>query len=169
MQALCAPEDFIVMNIATKLKRVSDNPNKEKLVKYYLIDCCEKLIRFRSNSRLPKNILIARKFLKGFATQKQIHQAEWEQEGEAFGVEYYSEKGIWFYFRAKKEVSADLVKVRISKGLTNQESRKYLENMAYFIDHVFCHIEYTSNWLFTEQCEQFLCPRLYSKYFGTGA
>jgi hypothetical protein len=162
-------EDITAMNIAIELKKISDNPNREKLVKCYLLDCCEKLIRFRSNSCLPKNILLARKFLKGFATPMQIHQAEWEQEGEAFGVEYYSLKEMRFYFRANKGVSTDLVKVRISKGLTNKESRRYLENMAYFIDRVFCHIEYTSNWLFTEQCEQFMCPRLYSKYFGTGS
>lgn len=159
------------MNILIKLKKKSENPNSEKLVKYYLLDCCEKLIRFRSSSCLSNNIPLARKFIKGFATQKKIHQAEWEQEGEAFGVEYYSsiEKDTPFYFRAKKEISSDLVKVRISKGLNNKESRKHLSDMAYFIDGVFCHIAFTSNWLFSEQSEQFLCPMLYTKYFDATA
>lgn len=157
------------MNINKELQKISENPSKEKLVKRYLLDCCEKLIRFRSSGCLSKNLLTARKYLKGYANQKQIHQAEWELECEAFGVEYYSEKGVRVYFRVNEHISSDLVKVRISKGLTNKESRKHLEEMAYFIDRVFCHIEYTSNWLFSDECAQFMCPRLFSKYFSVGA
>lgn len=155
------------MNITSKLKKISENPNKEKLVKRYLLDCCEKLVRFRSSGCVSKNLSVARKFLDGYATQKQVHQAEWEIEAEAFGLQYYSQKDAHFYFKADRYIRLDLVKVRISKGLTNPESRKYLEEMAYFIDRVFCHVEYTSNWLFRDSCEQFMCPKLYSRYFGT--
>ncbi|MGF1767069.1 hypothetical protein L4D06_06750 [Enterovibrio makurazakiensis] len=163
------PVNYKAMNIKLELEKVSKNPAKQKIVKHYLLDCCAKLVRFRSSGRLPKNLQIAKKFLSGFANQKEIHQAEWELEGEAFGVEYFSQEGIQFYFRARKDISADLVKVRISKGLSNNASRKYLEDMAYFIDHVFGHIECSSNWLFREECEQFMCPRIYSKYFGVAA
>ncbi|WP_325892429.1 hypothetical protein [Grimontia sp. NTOU-MAR1] len=163
------PVDSKTMNIKLELEKVSKNPAKQKIVKHYLLDCCAKLVRFRSSGRLPKNLQIAKKFLSGFANQKEIHQAEWELEGEAFGVEYFSQEGKQFYFRARKDISADLVKVRISKGLSNNASRKYLEDMAYFIDRVFSHIECSSNWLFREECEKFMCPKLYKKYFGVAA
>ncbi|MBQ4864790.1 hypothetical protein J8L98_24195 [Pseudoalteromonas sp. MMG013] len=157
------------MNLAKKLKKISEKPSSEILVKRYLLDCCEKLRRFRSSDCLAKNLLVARKFLRGVATQKQIHQAEWEIEAEAFGAEYFSEKGARVYFRVDKNISADLIKVRISKGLSNRGSRQHLVEMAYFIDRVFCHVEYSSNWLFTEECEQFMCPKLFVKYFGMAA
>ena len=157
------------MNSIDRLKIISKNKNKEILVKKYLLKCCEKLLRFRSGECLSKNLLVAKKFLMGVATKRQIHQAEWEIEASAFEVEYYSEKGIRVYFRAEKKVRADLIQVRISTGLDNSESRKYLIEMAYFIDHVFCHIQFSSNWLFEESCEKFLCPRLYKRYFGEDA
>ncbi len=159
----------LIMNLAEELKKKSDKPSKKIIVKRYLLDCCEKLLRFRSSKCLPKNLLVARKFIRGRATEKQIHQAEWEVEAEAFAAEYFSEKGVQVYFRVDANVRADLVKVRVSKGLTNKESRKYLIEMAYFIDRVFCHIEYTPNWLFTEECEKFMCPKLYKRCFGVAA
>lgn len=154
------------MNLTNRLKLISQNKKKEDLVKRYLLDCCEKLIRFRSGDCLSKNLKVARNFLSGVATKKEIHQSEWEIEGNAFGTEYYSEKGVRVYFRANANVRADLVKVRISKGLSNRDSRKYLIEMAYFIDYVFCHIHFSSNWLFEESCEKFMCPRLFERYFG---
>ncbi len=157
------------MNLNSKLKSISQNKSKEFLVKHYLLDCCERLLRFRSGECLPKNIKIARNFLRGVATKKQIHQSEWEIEGNAFGTEYYFEQGSRVYFRVNKEVKADLVQVRLSKALNKRDSSKLLIEMAYFIDHVFCHIKLSSNWLFAESCEQFLCPRLFKRYFGTDA
>lgn len=157
------------MNLTNKLRLISRNKSKEALVKRYLLDCCEKLIRFRSGDCLPKNLKVARNFLRGVATKKQIHQSKWEIEGDAFGTEYYSAKGIRVYFRANKDVKADLIRVRISTGLDNRGSRKYLIEMAYFIDYVFCHIQFSSNWLFEESCEKFMCPRLFKRYFGKDA
>ncbi len=157
------------MSLETKLRKISEKPNCEILVKRYLLDCCEKLARFRSSDSLLRNLLVARKYLRGVATQKQLHQAEWEIEAQAFGAEYFSEKGARVFFRVDKYISADLVKVRISKGLSNRESRQHLIEMAYFIDRVFCHVEYSGNWLFTEDCEQFMCPKLFVRYFGAAA
>lgn len=153
------------MNKIKKLKKISENPSKEVLVKKYLLRCCVKLIRFRSDGTLAHNLQIAQRFLKGFATDKQMNRAEWNMEGQAFGAEHYSRKGIRFYFRADKEVRRALIKVRISKGLNNNDSRKYLTDMAYFIDSVFCHIAHANNWFFEDKDERFLCPRLFQRYF----
>ncbi len=163
------PEDVTIMDLVKKLKKLSEDSNKEKLVKLYLLDCCEKLVRFRTSGCLSTNLIVARRFLKGSATQIQVHRAEWELEGEAFGVELYSKTGARAYFRSDKNIKSDLLRVRISKGLSNQESRKYLEGMAYFIDRVFCHIEYTPNWFFTDDCEEYLCSKLFLRYFGANA
>lgn len=160
------PDDAQNMNLTNKLRLINQNKSKEILVKRYLLDCCVKLIRFRSGECLPKNLKVARNFLRGVATKKQIHQSEWEIEGNAFGTEYYSEQGVRVYFRVNKDFKADLVQVRISKGLNNRDSRKYLIEMAYFIDYVFCHIQFSSDWLFEESCDQFMCPRLFERYFG---
>jgi hypothetical protein len=163
------PVDAKIMNINKALQNVAENSDKEKLIKLYLLDCCEKLVRFRSRGCLAKNLLIARRFVNGFANYKTINRASWQMEGDAFGTEFFSEAGVQVYFRVNKSISADLLKVRISKGLTNKESRRYLIEMAYFISRVFSHVEYPPNWLFGDKCEQFMCPRLYSKYFGVAA
>lgn len=133
------------------------------------MSCCERLIRYRSGECLPKNLKVAKRFLIGLATKKEMHKAEWEIEGQAFGTEYYSEKGIRFYFRADKNVKSDLLKVRISEGLGNAEARRYLINMAYFIDSAFCYIQFTGNWFIKDNYENFLCPRLFERYFGKDA
>ena len=154
------------MKLVDELRQISQQPNNETLLKRFLLDCCEKLLRFRSSDCLPKNLAIARLYLKGMATQKHIHQAGWEIEGDAFGAEYFSDKDARFYFRTDKNIRADLVQIRISTGLNNVDSRRYLIDMAYFIDRVFCYVEHSSSWLFREECEQFICPKLYQKYFG---
>jgi hypothetical protein len=82
------------MKIINKLQEVSKVGNNHLLVKLYLLDCCKKLIRFRSSGCLSKNLKVGRGFLRGYKTKKQIHKAEWELEGEAFAVEYYSTKRV---------------------------------------------------------------------------
>ncbi len=149
-----------------ELEKIREDQNKERLIKLYLLACCEKLIKFISSGCLLKNIKVARKYINGYANIKQIHLAEWELEGEAFSVDYYLEKRGNIYFRLNKDIKVDLVKVRISMGFSNKVSESYLTQMAYFIDRVFCHVEHTSNWLFTDDCEKFMCPILYSKYFS---
>lgn len=154
------------MNVLKQLEIIKKDKNKAKLVKRYLLDSCTKLTRFRSGDSFDRNIKVAKSFLKGVATKKQMHQAEWEIEGNAFGTEYYSEAGVRVYFRVNENVRKDLIQVRISTGLNNKESRVYLKEMAYFIDYVFCYIQYPDNWLFEESHEKFLCPRLFKRYFG---
>jgi len=153
------------MNLLKQLEVIKKDKNKEYLIKRYLLESCSNLSRFRSGESFNKNMKVAKSFLKGVATKKQMHQAEWEIEGNAFGTEYYSEVGIRVYFRVNENVRKDLIQVRISKGLNNKESREYLKEMAYFIDHVFCYIQYPSDWLFDESSEKFLCPRLFKRYF----
>lgn len=105
------------MNLLKQLEVIKKDKNKEHLVKRYLLESCSKLSRFRSGASFSKNMEIAQKFLNGIATKKQMHQAEWEIEGDAFGTEYYSEAGIRVYFIVNEDVRKDLIKVRISKGL----------------------------------------------------
>ena len=104
--------------------------------------------------------------IKGVSTKKQMRQAVWEIEGDAFGAEYYAKAGVRVYFRVNDNVRKDLLQVRIATGLNNKDARKYLISMAYFIDSVFCHIEYPTDWCFTEADEKFLCPRLFKRYFA---
>ena len=157
------------MCIVRKLNTIRLNSNKETLVKRYLLACCYKLVRFRSGECLPNNLEIAKRFLRGVATEKQMHKAEWEIEGQAFGAEHYSGDRIRFYFRADKNIKHDLLQLRISSGLRNVEARKRLIDMAYFIDSVFCHIQFSSNWFIKDECEVFLCPRLFRRFFGEDA
>lgn len=128
------------MNLLKQLEVIKQDKNKKQLVKRYLLESCTKLSRFRSGEIFDRNIQVAKSFLKGVATKKQMHQAEWEIEGNAFGTDYYSEAGIRVYFRVNENVRKDLIQVRISTGLKNKESKEYLKEMAYFIDQVFCHI-----------------------------
>ncbi len=154
------------MNIYEELERISKQEGKEPLVKRYLLDCCEKYIDFRSSGELEKNLEVARKYLKGHATQKQIHRAEWELEGEAFGVSYYLDDESQFFYKCDHEIKSDLVKVRIKFGLSNKESRCFLEKMAYFIDSVFVYVEYSPNGIPRKEFEQFMCSKLFIRYFG---
>lgn len=154
------------MNVLERLEIIKKDKNKECLVKRYLLENCLKLSRFRTGESFARNMKIANSFLKGVATKKQMHQAEWEIEGDAFGTDYYSEKGAKVYFRVNEDVRKDLIQIRISTGLKNKESKEYLKEMAYFIDQVFCHIQYSSNWLFDDSANKFLCPRLFKRYFG---
>jgi hypothetical protein len=157
------------MSIVSKLNTIRLNRSKETLVKRYLLACCYKLLRFRGGSCLPKNLEIAKKFLRRRATQKQMHQAVWEVEGQAFGADHYSEDRVRFYFRADKNIKHDLLQLRISSGLGNVEARKRLIDMAYFIDSVFCHIQFSSNWFIKDEYEAFLCPILFRRFFGEDA
>lgn len=158
--------DAIYMSILKQLDVIRHDKHKERVVKRYLLESCSKLSRFRSDASFKKNMKIATLFLKGVATKKQMHQAEWEIEGAAFGTEHYSEAGVRVYSRARPNLHKDLIQVRISTGLTNTEARAHLIQMAYFIDHVFCHIHLKENWLFDDEAEKFLCPRLFKRYFG---
>jgi hypothetical protein len=154
------------MNLLKQLEVIKKDKNKEHLIKRYLLESCSNLSRFRSGESFNKNMKVAKSFLKGVATKKQMHQAEWEIEGDAFGTEYYSEAGVRVYFRVNENVRKDLIQVRISKGLNNKESRGYLKEMAYFIDQVFCYVQWSGDWLFDDGAEKFLCPRLFKRYFG---
>jgi len=154
------------MSIYKKLERISDEQGKELLVKLYLLDCCEKCVSFRSSGKLKKNLVVARRFLKGYATNKEIHQAEWELEGEAFGAEYYSDSESEFLFRCDNAIKLDLVRVRLRFRLSNRESRSFLTKMAYFIDSVFSYVEYTPNGIPGREYEQFMCSNLFVRNFG---
>jgi len=154
------------MNLLKRLEVIKKDKNKEHLIKRYLLESCSNLSRFRSGESFNKNMKVAKSFLKGVATKKQMHQAEWEIEGNAFGTEYYSEAGISVYFRVNENVRKDLIQVRISSGLKNKESKVYLKEMAYFIDQVFCYVQWSGDWLFDDAANKFLCPRLFKRYFG---
>ncbi|MDF1780155.1 MAG: hypothetical protein P1U67_02550 [Alcanivoracaceae bacterium] len=154
------------MNLFEELERISGQGGKELLIKRYLLDCIEKYVLFRSSGILEKNLRVARLFLKGYATEQQIHHAEWELEGEAFGAEYYSDIESSFSFRCNNEIRSDLVKVRLKLRLSNKESRSYLTDMAYFIDGVFSYVECTANGIPGRQYERFMCQALFTKYFG---
>lgn len=154
------------MSIIPRLIRLDEQPGKRHLVKRYLLDCCEQLLMFRSGDCLPRNLKVARAFLKGRASAKQMHRAEWEIEGNAFAADHYAQKDSQFFFRADINVKSDLQRVRISTGLNAKLARKHLVDMAYFIDHVFCYVQNSSNWLFEESAEAFMCPRLFRRYFG---
>lgn len=154
------------MNVLKQLEVIKKDKNKEFLIKRYLLENCTKLTRFRSGESFGRNMKVAKSFLKGVTTKKQMHRAEWEIEGDAFGTDYYSEAGARVYFRVNENVRKDLIQVRISKGLKNKESKVYLKEMAYFIDQVFCYVQWSGDWLFSDSANQFLCPRLFKRYFG---
>ena len=166
LQIISHQIDAFNMNVLKELEVIKKDKNKEYFIKRYLLESCVKLSRFRSGESFSRNMKVARSFLKGVATKKQMHQAEWEIEGNAFSTEYYSEAGTSVYFRVNEDVRKDLIHVRISTGLKNKESKDYLKEMAYFINHAFCFIQYPGNWLFDEGAEKFLCPRLFKRYFG---
>lgn len=154
------------MNVLKQLAVIKKDKNKEGLIKRYLLESCIKLSRFRHGESFSRNIKVAKRFLKGVSTKKQMHQAVWEVEGEALGVGYYSEQGVSVYFKVNEDVRKDLIQVRISKGLNNKGAREYLKDMAYFIESVFYHIQHSENWLFDDSANKFLCPRLFNRYFA---
>ena len=133
------------MNIIQELEILRKKPKNEKLINLYFLDCCKKLIKFRSSGYLSKNLLIAQQFLNGNANQEQIHKAEWEMEAEAFEAEYYSDKNMLEFYRVDENIRNDLVFLKASMTIENKESEIYIIDMAYFINCVFSHIEYTSN------------------------
>ena len=155
------------MNVLKQLEVIKKDKNKEHLIKRYLLESCTKLARFRTGESFSRNMKVAKRFLKGVATKKQMHQAEWEIEGDAFGTDYYSEEGVTVYFSVNENLRKDLIQVRISAGLKNKESKVYLKEMAYFIDQVFCYVQWSGDWLFDDTAYKFLCPRLFKRYFGS--
>lgn len=159
------------MNLLTQLQNIQTDKNKQHLVKRYLLQCCNKLARFRSPlfnavDSFRNNVNIANRYLKARATKQQMHQAHWETEAYAFAVEHYSATGMRVYFRVDKQVSLNLRQVRIAKGFTHKAARVYLQQMAYFIERVFSYIQDPVNSWFDKCAEAFLCPRLFQRMFS---
>ena len=66
-------------------------------------------------------------------------------EAEAFEAEYYSDKNMLEFYWVDENIRNDLVFLKASMTIENKESEIYIIDMAYFINCVFSHIEYTSN------------------------
>lgn len=166
-------KDARYMKIIDKLKVISKNKNKEVLVKRYLLDCCEKSIRFRSSRVLPDNLSVARNYLRRRASSDKLFRALWLIEGEAFSTEDFFKPNIFLiksklrFYSEQKHISNDLLRIRISKGLTHLEAQEYLHELAYFIDQAFTCTWRIPEWFFNEKNEKFMCPRLFLRYFGS--
>lgn len=158
--------DACTMDIYTKLEKLNLDPSRQKYIKLYLLDCCEGFLKFRSSGKLEKNLDIARKFIEGSATNEEIHRAVWSMEAEAFGAECYSSKERYSVHKVDESIRKDLVKIRLSLRLANLESRKYLVDLAYFIDSVFSYVEHSSNIGLLKNKSKFMCSKLFNKYFG---
>ncbi len=154
------------MNIYEQLEELSRVDKNVPQVKRYLLACCGKYIKYRSSGNLETGIGVAKRFIAGYASQKQLRDCEWVLEGEAFGVSFYIEPMVEGQFSIDTEMLNDLRKVRISERLTHKEAVEYLELLAYFIDDVICYCLWTSDEFIQSKFRQFLSPQLFKIYFG---
>jgi hypothetical protein len=158
-------EDAIIMNVYEELESLSKDCKNEILIKSYLLGCCKKYERFRSKGTLTKGVVIAKRFLKGYAKWKELHDIEWFLEGEAFGLEFYGMGETSYWPKLSKYDRADLINVRLSCCLTHRESVAYLTNLAYFIDSVIGYVGYSANGVPPKKYAKFMCPVLFKKHF----
>lgn len=155
------------MALFAQLEQLKKDPANHKQIKRFLLANCQKLQRFRCNPCLSRNLLIAYQFIENKASEEQMHRAEWEIEGMAFGVEYgICREDKSFALRPDKYISRDLRMIRISTGLDNRSARHYLKDIAYFIDRVFCFVQSSRCWFFKAPDERFLCRRLFQRFFN---
>ena len=154
------------MNIGEKLIKLNENNDKHYLIKLYLLMCCKKHAKYRSSGNLTKGLNVAKKYIKGHATWKQIHDYEWLLEGEAFGIGFYESGEFGIKFSIDQYMLNDLKKIRICERLSHKKAIQYLEDLAYFIDAVFCYCSNESNGLPNIDYSQFYNKELYNRYFN---
>ena len=155
------------MTIYNKVKNLSLDKSNETKLKYYLLDCCLKYKGYRSSGYLEKGVAAAKKYIKGYSTWKDLHKIEWYLEGEAFGIDFYKEDGIYGRYPIDKCMLSDLCKVRINKQLNQKEAVSYLQDLAYFITMVISFCIWGVKDLPDQKFERFLCPVLFKKHFKT--
>jgi hypothetical protein len=153
------------MTIYEKLKLISEDEKKEKLVKYYLLACTEKYVGYRSKGTVSKAIHTAKKCMKGFERWEKLHDLEWLIEAEAFEVDHYIVGVTSYWPRLSAQTKSDLLKIRLRYNLCHRESLLYLRDLAYFIDSVFVYVAFSKNGIPNKQYEQYMCPKLFKHYF----
>ena len=155
------------MEVYKKLELLNQNNAKKLQIAMYLLACSRKYIKYNSSGYLEQGIKVVKRFLKGHATWKQLHEYEYSLEAESFGVEYYRLGYIFYKIHPDKELKHDLMRVRLGEGLTHEEAKQYLELLLQFIVYVF---EYSYRPIksikYFKRYEQFLCPVIFKKYFG---
>ena len=154
------------MNIGEKLIKLNENHDKHYLIKLYLLACCEKYAKYRTSGNLSKGLKVAKKYIKGHATWKQIHDCEWLLEGEAFGIEYYESGELHIGVPIDQYMLNDLKKVRVCERLSYKEAIQYLEDLAYFIDAVFCYCSHELNRVPSIKYNKFYNKKLFNRYFN---
>jgi hypothetical protein len=90
----------------------------------YLLLCCKKNLRFRSNAATLRGIESAIKRLKKLIGEKDFHQQEWLIEGEAFSADIGMKKDYPNPHSIDPFYIKDLKRISINRGLYGREAKK---------------------------------------------
>lgn len=154
------------MEIHKRLQELNSDGSNLPKIKKYLIDCCSKYAKYRSSGNLEGGIQVAKRFISGRATWRELHRPEWILEGEAFGVEFYIDGPGYFRFHPNKFMLSDLKKIRLGERLSQEDAKKYLLSLSYFIVYVFSYCYRAPRDLPGQSYSKFLCPVLFKERFG---
>ena len=156
------------MEVYEKIVKLNHDSSNYRQLQRYLLACCASYKKYRSSGDLENGLNVASKYIDGRETWKKLHRYEWELEGEAFGIEYYIDGINYFKYHPDKAMLLDLRKIRIQKRLNQDEALEYLDSLAYFIVYVFSYCYRASNDLPPQKYAQFLCPKLFNRFFCVG-
>lgn len=154
------------MEIYEKLEQLNADAKKQKLIKKYLLACCQKLVKYRSSGNLEKGIALAKLYNSGFISWKKFHEIEYVLEGEAFRIDFYTDDPYFRGFRVDLNDLADLKMVRATKALPAKKANEYLIELTYFVNTVFSYCYDPNNSLPSAKESKFLCPLLFKRYFS---
>ena len=154
--------------------------NENKVVKRYLLQCCEMYTQYQPDEVTLKCIKSAKYFIESRTSQKmgrlplntsktslrEFGSFVWHSEGIAFGVEHNACKIFGEYsFRYDKNYSKGKKLAQISRGLNPRDSKKFLVDVAYFINSVMDFCMWTENSIPSKNYGYLLSAKLLRRYF----
>ena len=107
--------------------------------------------------------------MNGSEKWKKLYDLEWYLEAQAFEIDHYRERISSHWPRLSSHTRKDLIGIRLRYHLNYREASLFLMNLAYFVDSVFIYVGFPENGIPPEEFEEFMCPKLFYKYFGKNA
>jgi hypothetical protein len=154
--------------------------NENRILKKYLLQCCKMYKKYQPDEVTLDCIKSAKYFIENRATQKMgrlpLNSAKtslrefgtlvWRSEGIAFGVEDIAYKVFGEHsFRYDENYSKGKKLAQICRGLNPRDTKKFLVNVAYFINSVMDFCMWTENSIPSKNYGYLLSAKLLRRYF----
>jgi hypothetical protein len=139
--------------------------NDAKLIKKYLLKCCQKYNKFEPSTGTFLCLNAAGKFINGQMKEKEFYSFVWSSEGKAFGVEHQAFGVFGNIFLYDSAYSKSFKLVKIGKGCSAKEAKTFMVGLAYFINSVMDYCYHTGNDIPSLDYHSFFSPSLLRQTF----